>query len=187
MIRTCLLLIVTISIFSCNDVVEKENTPEPKAFFPLAYVLETQWKDIDSFHLPISKTITTGSKTDFTASSLSELKAAADEFLTPDITQPPHNKKYNESSFADQSIPSITLTYSSDDKSLQVQRLDILLQPDPVANDKLRNVYMEKRDSSGGVWLSKKILLIADRSLQIITSSKDSTLNIVKFTWDGLK
>lgn len=142
---------------------------------------------IDSLQLPVIKFITKNGRTDTTGASLAELKNTAQDLLTPDITQPPLSNKYTESSFADQSIPSITLTYFSEDKSLPVQRLDVLLEPDPVADDKLRNIYMEKNESMGGTMLSKKILLIANRSLQVITSTKDSTGSVVKFSWEGPK
>ncbi|MEO6916103.1 MAG: hypothetical protein ABI151_11000 [Chitinophagaceae bacterium] len=187
MIRISLLLASTLICFSCKNNTGKKEEQTETAFFPLASILNEQWKNIDSLHLSVMKISTNEGVNDTVTSSLPELKKAAEGLINPDITQPPLNGKYRETSFADQTIPSITLTYASEDKSLAVQRLDILLQPDPVDNDKLRTIYMEKNETLGNIFVSKKILLMANRSLQVITSSKDSTLNIVKFSWDGIK
>src|SRR6188768_2423731 len=99
---------------------------------------------VDSLKLPVLKITSANDHQDTVLLSIDEFRELAREFLQPDFSDPSNKKKYKESSFADQSIPSVTLTYSTPDKELEVQRIDVIIDPNPEFNDKVKSIYIEK-------------------------------------------
>lgn len=131
---------------SCSDqekrhVGQDEQKPD---IFPVNSFLAEQIHFVDSLQLPVFKYTTINEIKDSILISIQEFKILANEFMLPDITHPSLSRFYKETSFADQSIPNVTLTYSTSDKDLEVQRMDVIINPNPVLNDKVKSIYIEK-------------------------------------------
>lgn len=194
-------LLLVVIFFSCKNQVppEKATTSSAPAdstvpapdFFPVADFIGGQVKMIDSMQLPLSKSVTIGTKTKLEAVTDQEFKSLALHFREPDINQPGLKMKYKETSIADQSIPSVTLTYSTTDTSLLVQKISVFIKPDPVNNDKVNAVYIEKMFAKGDTVFNQKLYWKTGKNFQITTEKKTGgkllPVEQVKVIWDPVE
>jgi hypothetical protein len=195
LLTSCLLL----TFLSCKDKVaspaeepapaEKAAPAEQSNIFPVYSFFTEQIRDVDSLRLPTVKYSSTGAMKDTAAISLEEFKQLANEFLESDISNPSLRQDYKETSFADQSIPSVTFTYSATNSSLPVKRMDVLLDPSPVADDKVKTVYIEKQQVIKDTVIVKKLYWRSHKNFQIVTSKqvvgKPEVVSHVKVAWDN--
>lgn len=175
---------------SCHQA-DKSNTQKEKQaaeIFPVTSFIKGQIHIVDSFQLPTLKYITANNKKDSSLISINEFKQLAQEFLHPDINNLQVSSAYKESSFADQSIKGVTFTYATDNKELEIQRLDVIVSASPVMNDKVRSIYMEKQSVSGDTAIYKKLYWKTDKNFQIITTTQageqPAVTSVMKVEWD---
>src|SRR3989337_1271710 len=110
------LVMILCSVMGCNDASDgtaKPENEEGQAMFPVTAFIAGQVHEVDSLQLPVLKYVTRNNQTDSVLISVEEFRSLAKDFMEPDVTAPSLRKFYKESSFADQSIPSITFTYST--------------------------------------------------------------------------
>jgi hypothetical protein len=173
--KQLLLIVIVATCFSCNHRQQKK-TPvgeeKPADFFPVGSFISGQVREVDSLGMPLIETITANHNTKTIVISAAEFKRLANEFIQSDISGAATNRFYKETSFADQSAPNVTLTYASTDKQLEVQRVDVIIRPDTLVNDKVQNIYIEKVSSKKDTSIVKKLLWNADRNFQIITTTQ---------------
>lgn len=168
-----------------------QNKPakkEPTAFFPVVSFIEGQIHHVDSLQSPVQQLTTANHRTDTALLTIPEFKQLAKEFTTPDINDPAISKYYKENSFADQTIASVTLTYATANHQLPLQRLDVIIHPDPVLNDQVKSIYMEKGERLKDTLVLKKLYWKADRNFQIITTKQwgaQSASSVIKVVWIG--
>jgi len=164
-----------ILLLACNNESNKnktEDTGGDVSFFPTASFFAGQVKLVDSLQLPVLKFVTSKGRTDTTQISTREMGIMATDFLQTDLSGPELRKSYKEESFADQSISSVTLTYSTKNKDLPIQRMDVLINPNPVMNDKVRSIYIEKLEKHGDTSVLKKMYWKTDKHFLVISSAK---------------
>ncbi|HJU46288.1 MAG TPA: hypothetical protein VJ647_05855 [Chitinophagaceae bacterium] len=183
-------LAVVVAATACRQP-KKNNTQEQKPgaeIFPVTNFIEGQVHLVDSFQLPTLKYTTINNRTDSSLISLDEFRQLARDFFQPDINDPEISKAYKETSFADQSIKGVTFTYSTDDKDLEIQRVDVVVTPSPVMSDKVRSIYMEKQRVSGDTAVFKKLYWRADKNFQVITTrqvgEQPPFVSVMKVEWD---
>ena len=189
-----LLLGSLLVILSCNSGKEKKieeaRKEKQEEVFPVALFFQEQIRIVDSLQLPTVKVTVSNGKRSMEAISMEEFKSLAQEFITADISDPSLKNVYTESSFADQSIPSITLTYSTPDSSREVQRLDVIIDPDPVREDRVKTIYIEKRHTHADTAVQKKLYWKANENFQVLTSKylpgKKPVVTQVKVSWNGM-
>lgn len=165
----------------------KDSTPPPQDFFPVPDYIGGQVKMIDSLKLPISKTVTISGKPVLSVATDAELRSFSQLFREPDISSPALKSKYTQTSIADQSVPSVTLIFSANDTAQVIQKINVYIQPDPVQNDKVTGVYMEKHFISNDTIVNQKLYWKTDKNMQVNTEKqvKGKTLPVeqVKITW----
>src|SRR5687767_13373992 len=109
--KNLLLLGLFFATVSCNNEKDKVNADNPNhkqdEVFPLGMFFSEQVHLVDSLRLPTVKQITIKDKTTTESISLEEFRSIAQEFINSDISNPSISKFYKETSFADQSIPSV--------------------------------------------------------------------------------
>ena len=186
---TCLTMILLTACSGKDATNEKEkNNDGPDQIYPVSLFFQEQIHEVDSLKLPTVKYSVTNLRKDTAAISMEEFKALAKEFVDSDITQPAIRKHYKETSFADQSIPSITLNYSTDNKDLAIQRVDVILDPNPVTDDKVKTIYIEKKETLRDTVVIKKLYWKAGKNFQVITSKKvggqPENISQLKVAWD---
>lgn len=191
MTRSFLLLSAVLLAASCQQNATK-NTQEQKSdsvnIFPVTSFIEGQIHMVDSFQLPTLKYITVNSKTDTSLISLDEFKQLAQEFFHPDVNNPKLAGEYKESNFADQSIKGVTFNYTTDNKDLEVQRVDVVVSASAVANDKVRSIYIERQHVGGDTITHKKLYWRTDKNFQIITTKQVGEqaplVSVMKVEWN---
>ena len=172
---------------STNKTASKDSIAPQQDFFPVPDYIGGQVKIIDSLQLPISKTVTINNKPVLSAATDAELRALAQQFREPDINHPSLKKKYTETSIADQSVPSVTLIFSTADTTLVIQKINVYIQPDPVKNDRVSSIYIEKHFMSNDTSVNQKLYWKTDKNMQVITEKrvkgKALPLEQIKITW----
>jgi len=190
-------LITGLLIAACNNKAPKTSTDKPTAtdsiapqqdFFPVPDYIGGQLKIIDSLKLPISKSVTINSKTRLSVATDNELRELAQDFRQPDISDPSLKNFYTETSIADESVPSVTFIYTTTNTTLPVQKINVYVKPDPVQNDKVTGIYMEKVFSRNDTVFNQKLYWKTGKNMQIITEKqvkgKSLPVEQVKITWD---
>lgn len=183
-------LLVIVAALGCGQAkqsADKKETKQPD-IFPITSFIEGQIHQVDSFQLPTVKYITVNGKSDSSLISLNEFRAMAQEFVRPDINSPDVSKWYKENNFADQTIKAVTLNYTTDNKNLEIQRVDVVISASAVVNDKVRSIFMEKQRMSNDTAILKKLYWRTDKNFQIITSkqigNQPESISIIKVEWD---
>jgi hypothetical protein len=107
--------------------------------------------------------------------------------MTPDISSPELKSQYEEHSFIDATLGTITLTYTATNDTLPVRKADILLDQE---NTGVRTIYIEKNIPGADSSVIKKMLWIANRNCQITTlvQKKGQPENIIleRYVWDDM-
>jgi len=168
--------------------IAKDSIAPPQDFFPVPDYIGGQLKMIDSFKLPISKSVIIKNDTLLSVATDKELRELAQHFRQPDINDPAIKKFYKETSIADQSVPSVTLIFSTTDTAQTIQKINIYIKPDPDKNDKITGIYMEKAFHINDTLINQKLYWKTDKNLQVITEKqvkgKKLPLEQIKITWD---
>jgi hypothetical protein len=191
-----LLLLIAISLFACKNkqhepvkpTVESPDSSANSSFFPVADFIGGELKMVDSLKPPITRELTINDKKTLSGATDKEFISYAQSFLHPDINDPAIKPFYKESSIADQSIPSVTLMFSTIRNDLPLKTINVYVKPDPVLNDKVSGVYMEKQWTSNDTAYNQKLYWKTAHHFQIITEKtvqkKVLPRELVKFTWD---
>jgi hypothetical protein len=163
------LFILMFVLFSCKNKQEQKAAASPASaatadttkFFDVKGFIEGEIKDVTTTPYFLY-TITTrdDKKRDSAHLTTTEFVRLAQEFLAQDITQSELKPSYKEDVFRDLSTKSITFSYSTRNKDLNVQNIDVLLDEE-----------------------SNKVKFIFIRSQKI---TKDSTV-ITQFNWKRAK
>jgi hypothetical protein len=181
-------LVATSVLSSCSNSQNNTAQQQDSAYFPVNAYIYTQLRLLDSLQLPVTRYYTSLKGGDTTALSIAETIAQASPFLEQDISVAPLKYHYKESSFADESIPSITFNYQTQDSTLPLKRVDIVLKPDPVKSDKVKSIYMEKLYQKLDTLVSEKLYWRADHYYQIIYTKQgagaDPVISQLKVVWD---
>ncbi len=165
----------------------KDSVAAPEFFFPVPDYIGGQIKMIDSLQLPMSKTVTINSKPTLSAVTDAEMRNLAQQFREPDINNPALKPKYTQTSIADQSVPSVTLIFSTADTTLELQKINVYIEPDPVKNDKVTGIYMEKHFVRNDTIINQKLYWKTDKNMQVVTekrvNAKTLPVEQIKITW----
>lgn len=184
--------IIACLVISCKHEQKKARfatDPFPAAqIFPVVSFINGQVHLVDSMKPPIVRFTTYDKKTDTASLTDNEFRTLADDFLHPDLSDPAFNGRYEESSFADQSIPAITLTYTALDDKLEIRRMDIIIQQDAMTNDKVQSIYLEKIINRASGSVSKKLFWKSNKYFQVTTNTipagGQAKLEQLKVVWD---
>ena len=119
----------------------KDNKVDTSHFFQIAVIFQKDLKEIDATPYFIYKIEKIGDKKDSTAINTAILKQMAQQFFKPDISSDDLKPKYKESIFEDKTTGSITINYSTLDKELEVQTVDIIMKKD---GETVKNIFIRK-------------------------------------------
>ena len=188
--KKLVLIVMGCYLFGCNNNAQQTSMEQDNQdFFPVNSFLRGQVYEVDSLKLPVYKYSTVDNKTDSVLLSSEEFDFLAEEFMKADINDPAIKKFYKETSFADQSIPNITFTYSTLNKDLPLQRLDVIIRSGPVSDDRVQSIYLEKIHKSGDTLLVRKLYWKTGKNFQIISSRQNGNhpaiTSQVKVEWDA--
>jgi hypothetical protein len=157
------------------------------AFLPVADYLRGEISYVDSTPLAIRKYTTRDNRADSSFIQQEEFNRLAKEFLTPELATDSFSKNFSENSFMDKTTGYLSFTYSTRDKTLPLQRVDVLAAPG-ASVDKVMSIYLEKVFPSGDTVVRKKMFWQTVRSFLIFTSrqlpGKAPLENQLKVVWE---
>jgi hypothetical protein len=181
----------------CNNKTEPAETDQlasdttkaaPKNYFPVADFLRSEIRYVDSLPVGIMKYTTQNGKKDSTYIKLEEFHRLAKEFLPAELNDSSFISNYEEASFYDRSTNTSTFFYTAKDKTMPIQRVDVVSMPDDVY-DKVTSIYMQKNISAGDSTVIKKLYWKPGRHFQM-SSEKHQKGNTpvetqLKVVWDN--
>lgn len=109
-----------------NDTGKNDTTH----FFQVTQYIQSQIAEVNKTPYFIYKIDITDGKKDSTAINTSVFNRISAQFLKPDINDKDLKKYYTESIFYDQTTKSFTISYTTNDKQLEIQNIEVLLQED---------------------------------------------------------
>ncbi len=179
--KTIPFLVVLVFLFACHQ--DKTYDNANTNFFPIAGNINAELNELDSLPVGINKYVTAGDKTDTLVATKEELKTAALDMTTPDISSDTWKKYYKETVFYDKSLDYLTMSYDTESGKPEIRKIDVVIKQE---TSKLRSVYVEKRISRNDSTLLKKMVWTPGKSLQVISingyAGKEET-RTVKYAW----
>ena len=176
---------------------KQENLPAPqtdtvpqkeKAYFPVFDFLQSEIRYVDSLPVGILRYTTKNGSTDSGYIKSEEFHQLAGEFLSPVLTKETFEKEFKETSFFDNSTKFSTFLYSTENRSLPIQRVNVLVQPENAVFSKVKSIYMEKFSENGDSSFVRKMYWKAGQNFQINTEIKTSSAEAitqqVKVVWN---
>jgi hypothetical protein len=137
-------------------------------YFPVADVLESEIRQVDSTPVAIRKFVTAGGRTDSSFIKPAEFDALAMQFLVPEFRNGQFEKDFTETSFIDNATQAATFTYSPTNKDLPLTRVDIIATPHDTVHQ-LNSVYLERSRVTGDSSILEKMYWRAGKQFQVIT------------------
>src|SRR5258708_1033197 len=166
--------------------VQKEDSTGT-SFLPVADYLRAEISYVDSTPLAILKYTIRNNRADSAFIQQGEFNRLSKEFLTPELDAASFSKDFTESSFMDKTTGYLSFTYSTRNKALSLQRVDVLSAPG-AGMDKVKSIYLEKIYPAGDTTVTKKMFWQTGRSFQIFTSlrlpGQPPLENQLKVVWE---
>lgn len=181
----CAALLFITCIHSCKT---KEDKKEEEGFFPVLSFIKSQVAHVDTSLYQITKLVSVDSTWDTSYIKREEFRSYANDFLNlPDLTDKSLASKYEESKFFDASLNRAIFTYIAKDKSAELQREEVTVEPDSGNGDKVKNIIINKLVSNTDSSVTKRMLWTVDESFQVTSiiqkpGHEDST-ETLKITW----
>ncbi|MBN8785938.1 MAG: hypothetical protein J0I84_02480 [Terrimonas sp.] len=189
--RYLLIVLSICTILACNNKnaassagQQNEDTTQ-KEFYPISGFIQAQIKKLDALPLAVIKYTTINNKTDTSIIEKNDFAAVAGYFTTPDITAPGIKNQFEETSFIDASISTISLTYLAKNDTIALRKADVLLNQD---NSRVTTIYIEKKSAVANESKTQKMLWTADRNMQVTTieqaAGSPEKVIVEKYVWD---
>ena len=167
-ILSCTVLLAFVT--SCGN---KTNTSvatyqnDSIVFFQVNDFFASQVATVNKTPYFIYQATTTAGKTDSLPVSVRVFDSLAAIFTRYDISNKAVKKYYKESAFNDESTHSITLNYSTQQKDLPVQSVDVLLHQETQA---VKRIFITIAENAGDTARLYKLSWKANENFSIITS-----------------
>lgn len=156
-----------------------------KAYYPIAGYIHSQVLYLDSVPLAIMKYTTSNNKVDTSITEKKDFAIIAEALANPDISAPSIKDQYEETSFIDATLGTISLTYAVKNDTASIRKADVLLKQE---NTEVSTIYIEKKTTMADSVVLKKALWTASRNLQVTTivQYKNAPEKVIqeKYVWD---
>jgi hypothetical protein len=130
--------------WSCKEKPGKNveaTTNDTIKFFQVSEYIKSQVKEVNSTPYYIYKLTTEGDKKDSTPITNVETTEIANQFTDPDLNDPANKRFYKESVFFDETTKNYSVSYSTTNKDLVLQNVDVLLKED---GKTVKRVFLRK-------------------------------------------
>ena len=141
----CVAILFTMFYWSCRTNVSndstKTNTNDTVKFFQVKQFFQSQIRDVNATPFFIYKVEIIDGIKDSTHINNPTLNEIAKQYLNPDINDEQLKPSYTESIFEDQTTKGFTINYSTKNKELELQSVDILLSED---GQTVKRIFLRK-------------------------------------------
>jgi len=166
---------------------KEDSTATTTAYLPVADYLRAEISYVDSTPLAIKKFNDLNNRKDSSFIERDEFHQLAKEFLVPELATDSFKNNYSESSFSDKTSGYLTFTYSTQNKKLSLQRVDVFAAPG-TSMDKVKSIYLQKFSTAGDTTIVKKMFWKMGHNFLILTSlqvpGKAPLERRLKVVWD---
>jgi hypothetical protein len=138
------------------------------AFFPIAEVLESEIREVDSTPVAILRSVIAKGRKDSGFIKPAEFDALARQFLDPEFRNGRFEKDFTETSFMDNTTHDATFTYSTTNGDLPLQRVDVIATPQGTSH-RVNSIYLERTRVSGDSSILEKMYWRAGRRFQVLS------------------
>jgi hypothetical protein len=149
---------------SSDSLSNSDTTAVP--FLPIADLLGSEIRQVDSTPLAIWKFVTEKGHKDSVLLKPAEFHALAMQFVVPEFRDGSFQKDFTESSFIDNATQDATFTWSTTVGDLPLQRVDVIVTPRGAAHQ-MKSVYLERTRVSGDSTIHDKMFWQAGKRFQI--------------------
>lgn len=142
--RLILFLALPLCLFSCKGKPAKSSinpTKDTAQFFQVSQYIQQQIDEVNKTPFYIYKRTIKNGKMDSVAINNQQFTMLAKSFMQPDISSPGLKKEYVETVFFDQTTKTYTLNYSTKNKTLEIQNIDVLLNEDAQT---MKHIFIRK-------------------------------------------
>lgn len=181
-------LLTALSLGSCstNSFEKKKDASHAEALYPFPQYIQSQIAYVDSVPLALEMTVQVeGVTTDSSFISREVFKRLAAEFTNPDPNERSLRPEYEESSFNDLSLNSITFSITTKNTRLPLQQADVLLNPD---SKQVRYLVLKKQATTNEGLVTSSLLWRHNMNFQIVSSTVTADgkehSKLVRVVWD---
>jgi hypothetical protein len=139
-----------------------------KTYFPIADVLESEILEVDSTPVAIKKIVIIAKRRDSAFIKPAEFNLLAGKFLAPEFRNGDFQKDFTETSFLDNSTQAATFTYSTTNRDLTLQRVDVIAMPQG-SSHRIKSIYLETNRVSGDSSILEKMFWRTGKKFQIVS------------------
>jgi hypothetical protein len=151
-----------------TDTLPSQADTAGHSYFPVAEILESEIGQVDSMPVAIRKFVIANGRTDSGYIKPAEFDALAMQFLVPEFRNGRFEKDFTESSFIDNATQAATFTYSTTDKDLSLQRVDVIAIPKGTVHQ-VKSIYLERNRVSGDSSILDKMYWRAGKRFQVLS------------------
>lgn len=178
------LVLVLVSCTSNKDAGDSNN-----AFFPVASFIKSQVAMVDTTLNSIMKVVTQNGSSDTSYITRQEFRSHAVDFLSlPDLSSKKLRDEFTETQMFDQELKSIVLNYTPKDKGSQIQRQEVIIEPNEQSGDKVKTIYVDQLLEEKGSTVQKRLTWGVDKYFQVVTITKGDNspeqVKIVRLSWN---
>lgn len=164
----------------------KNKKQEPKDYIDVSSYLKGQLKYLDTVPFAFLKVVQQDSiYIDSQFISKEQVKAIAQPFLVKELEKKNFEENFEEVSFADATIQTVTITYEATNKKSPVSRVDIYVNPQ---KERISQIYLIRHEQKGDSSVTQQLLWKHNKSFVLITSTakKDQPEKVIteKVIWD---
>ena len=188
-IRAKQILSVSVILFvTCLAACKSKDKQTKEAFFPILSFIKSQVAHIDTSLYQITKLTSIDSTWDTAYIRREDFRKYAGDFLQlPDLSDKKFAGKYDESKFFDASLNRAIITYTPKDKEKEIQREEVMIEPNSETGDKVKNIIVDKLINSKESSITKRMLWNVDESFQVTTiiqqQGREDSTNTIKIQW----
>lgn len=146
--RACVFFIIpALFYYSCkqNNNLHTNTSQAQKndttKFFQVSQYIKNEIEEVNRTPYYIYKVTVINGKKDSVAIDNAVFNKMSAQFLTPDINDDKLKKHYTENIFHDQTTKSFTMSYTTPDKQLEIQNIEVLLQED---GETVKRIFIRK-------------------------------------------
>ncbi len=155
-------------------------------YFPVRDFLKAEIGWVDSFPQKLMEYQSQNGKTDSAIITTQTFNRLAAAFLLNDLDSNRFEKRFDETSFLDQTTNLLTFTYSTKDSSYGLRRVDVLAVPGQTA-DKVRSIYLEVSSGNADSLVLSKMYWKTRKSFSILQIYKpihgQTSTSQIKVEW----
>lgn len=185
--------VAALFIFALLGCKSSEDAPEDKyEYFPVLSYIKGQVNHVDTSLFSILKVTKSNGVADTVHLRREDFKAAAADFLSiPDISVKKWRKRYTETRMFDPELQKVIINYVPKDKEEEIQREDVLIEPNAEEGDKVQTIYIDRLLSNEDSTVQKKMLWEVDKRFQVITITQKKNapekVQTTEVTWSTFR